>query len=121
MKRLIATTLATLAIATASIGGYIVGNTSTEIVETNLSLVTLESTPSNPLVLINTGRVDSNGSNAEYYCHNNDTTIHHLTGYKVLRNNSHHIISDRVAPGMTMPNLVAGAIASICTGWTLDN
>jgi len=121
MKRLILASLITLAIVTASIGGYIVGNTSTGIVETNLSLVTLESTPTNPLVLINTGRVDSNGVNAEYHCSNNDTTIHHLTGYKVLRNNSHHIISDRVPPGMTMTYLVAGDIASICTGWTLDN
>ena len=74
MRRFIATTIATLAIAiAAAIGGYIVGNNSTTIIESTspnaaITLVTLESTPSNPLTLINTGRIDSNGIQAEYYC-----------------------------------------------------
>jgi len=123
MKLFIAIALATIAIAaTTAMIGYRVGhNPTTETTETPTVLVTLESTPTNPLVLINTGRVDSNGINAEYYCSNNDTTIHHLTGYKVLRNNSHYIISDRVAPRMTMTVLMSGDVPSICSGWTFDN
>ena len=127
MRRFIATTIATLAIAiAAAIAGYIVGNNSTTIIESTspnaaIILVTLESTPSNPLTLINTGRIDSNGIQAEYYCSNNDTTIEYITSYKILRNNSHYVISDRIAPLGTMTNLISGDIPSTCSGWTGSN
>ena len=81
-------------------------------------LVTITWTPSNPVRLVNTGEVD--GIQAKYECVNNNLSINFITEYKVLRNNSHYIVSERLAPEGYMVDLHPTDEVMYCTGWSND-
>ena len=81
-------------------------------------LVTITWTPSNPVNLVNTG--DNDGVQAKYECVNNNLSINFITEYKVLRNNSHYIVSERTSPLGYMVDLHPTDEVMYCTGWSND-